>query len=660
MENNLILLEDLLTDSGYNVVSANNGKDALEKLHAEKEYDLIISDILMPVMDGFMLCKNMKRDEKLKNIPLVFYTASYIDEKDEVFALKLGVDKFIRKPIEPDELLKIVQGLLKDVDKDKIKSQEIVSENDKDVFRLYNERLVEKLEKKVLALENEIIERKRAEEALQRSNSLLSSVIESPDNVIIFVLDTSYNYLSFNTAHVKEMKKVYDTDIEIGQHILTYISREDDRLKAEKSFKRVLKGERFVKIEKYGQSNSRFWYELVFNPIYNNLHCVAGFTVFVTDITERKGMEEALLKSEKLNAIGIITAGISHEFNNLLAIISGNVQLLERTYKDHGDLTDVLRTIKRATDDGAEISGKMLEFTTTDQDTKEFVSSDIRDLIRQSIDFTMPRWKNEAQARGINYQMDTEGMKKVPSILCKPTELREVFINLINNALDAMPEGGSITFSTWSDDDTVFVGVSDTGEGMSEDVMKNIFDPFFTTKTPVGTGLGMSMAYGIITRHGGNIEVESEQWKGSTFTLQFPIATKAVSSIASPEPEPETNKKNLRILVVDDEEAICDILGKFLSGSGHKVKTVDNGADTINIIKVEDFDLVLCDLVMPDVSGHDVIKFLNELKKRSKIGIITGWGEKLKPIEEGMNVDFVIRKPFDFSELTKQINDLEF
>ncbi len=378
----------------------------------------------------------------------------------------------------------------------------------------------------------------------------------------------------------------------------------------------------------------------------------------VRDITERKKMEEALLQSEKLKSIGTITAGISHEFNNLLAIISGNVQLLENTYKDHGELTEALCIIKRATDDGAGISGKMLEFTKTVPDTKKFVSSDIRDLIRQSIDFTMPRWKNEAQAKGTNYKIDTEGMKSVSSIMCNPTELREVFINIMINAFDAMPEGGSLSFSTWRGDDTVFVGISDTGEGMSEEVRKNIFDPFFTTKTPVGTGLGMSMAYGIISRHGGKIEVESELGKGTIFSLQFPIAAKVGNTELCSEPAQDIQCKSLHILVVDDEVNIGKLLDKFLSGDGHKVKTVDNGADAIELMKKEEFDLVLCDLAMPDVSGYDVIKALNKFDRRPRIGIITGWGKKLKPIEEGMNVDFVVRKPFDFSELSRKINDV--
>ncbi|MBC8552338.1 MAG: HAMP domain-containing histidine kinase [Candidatus Brocadiales bacterium] len=215
-------------------------------------------------------------------------------------------------------------------------------------------------------------------------------------------------------------------------------------------------------------------------------------------------------------------------------------------------MTDALHTISKAVGDGAEISRNMLKFTKTNQDTKEFVSSDIRDLIMQSVEYTMPRWKNMAQVNGINYQIDKEGMKEVPSIMCSPTEIRELFINIINNALDAMPEGGSISFSTWDRDETVFVNITDNGEGMSGDVKKSLFDQFFTAKTPVGTGLGMSIAYGVVVRHGGKIDVESEVGKGSTFALQFPSVIKTVSPTVTPEPEQEIKSRNLSILIVDD------------------------------------------------------------------------------------------------------------
>ncbi|MBT6049956.1 MAG: PAS domain S-box protein [Candidatus Scalindua sp.] len=403
-----------------------------------------------------------------------------------------------------------------------------------------------------------------------------------------------------------------------------------------------------------------YWESTYISPIKNDAGDIINFIAVKEDITENKKMEEALLQSEKLKSIGTITAGISHEFNNLLAIISGNVQLLEEDYKDDRVLTDALRTIMKATDDGTEISNNMLKFTKTsqEQDIKEFVSYDIMDLISHSIDFTKPRWRNEAQARGIDYKIGMESMKSVPSIMCNPTEIREIFVNIIKNALDAMPDGGDISFGTWSGNDTIFVSITDNGEGMSEDVKKNIFDPFFTTKGVDGAGLGMSMAYGIVARHGGKIEVSSVIGKGTTFTMQFPTTNKERSQIEAPRSKKETNIKNLHILVVDDERAICKILDKFLTSGGHNVKIVDNGADAINMIEGEVFDLVLCDLAMPNVFGIDVIKAANLLEKRPRIGIISGWEEKLKPLErEGMNVDFILKKPFKFSELSKHIND---
>ena len=376
------------------------------------------------------------------------------------------------------------------------------------------------------------------------------------------------------------------------------------------------------------------------------------------EITERKKMEDALLQSEKLKSIGTITAGISHEFNNILNIISGKVQLLEMDYNDNSELMGEFSTIMKAVDDGTAITGNMLKIAKASDSTLAFVSSDLNELIKQSIEFTKPRWKSMAQANGIDYIIDQRGMENISPLLCDPIEIREVFINIINNAMDAMPDGGSISFCTWSKEDTLFVSISDTGKGMTKEVKSYMFDPFFTTRRPEGTGLGMSIAYGIIIRHGGKVEVESDLGRGSTFTLQFPTTDKKVSPTATLEQEQEINKKNLRILVVEDEEDLCDILDKFLSKRGCKIKIVDNGVGAINIINVEDFDLVLCDLAIPDVNGYEVVRAINKLKERPKIGITTGWKADHKLFDkEDMKVDFFLKKPFKLSELAKHIND---
>ncbi len=376
-------------------------------------------------------------------------------------------------------------------------------------------------------------------------------------------------------------------------------------------------------------------------------------------IMKRKKMEEALAHSEKLKSLGVITAGIAHEFNNILTVMVGSAEVLEGGFKDDKELKSGLRAIIKAGDDGAKIVKNMLMYAKSQsKDVSDHILFDIRDLLKEAIVFTRPRWKNIAQFKGKNYNINKEGMKKVPEVFCNTTELREVFINIINNALDAMPDGGSLSFSTWNNEDAVFIKVSDTGKGMSEEVRGKIFDPFFTTRRPLGTGLGMSISYGIMTSHGGKIEVESEEAKGTTINLSIPIKRKNAQQKPPLKPEAQVIKtRALNILVVDDNVDICKFLDKLLSREGHMVRTIYNGAEAITLAENVDYDLVLCDIAMPDVFGYDVVKALNKLGKRPKIGIITGFDEIPKPIDrEGVEIDFVLKKPFNVAVLLKQIN----
>ena len=153
--------------------------------------------------------------------------------------------------------------------------------------------------------------------------------------------------------------------------------------------------------------------------------------------------------------------------------------------------------------------------------------------------------------------------------------------------------------------------------------------------------------------------MESELGKGSTITLSIPATVETTHSVTLPKPTQQIKANNLRILVVDDEQNICKVLKKFFSNEGHNCECVDNGTEAINLLKSESFDLVLCDLIMPEVSGRDVIKELNMLDKRPKVGLITGWSEKIESFyNEDLQIDFIIKKPFDFSELSKHINNI--
>ncbi len=517
----------------------------------------------------------------------------------------------------------------------------------------------------ILSIVQDITERKKIEVELSNAMEMLTNILDTTSDMI-FVKDTEFRTVICNKAFAAAVGKepgdlLGKTDIENGWDPELVQGRPDEGIYGfENDDRKVLSGKTIhnpADLANVGDKIRVFDTKKI--PLLDSDGSVIGVLGISRDVTDRKQMEEALLQSEKLKSIGTITAGISHEFNNILANISGSIQLLQMDYKDHRKLTDRLHIVHEAIKNGTSITGRMREFTHSDTSGLNFEHVDINVLIKRAVEFTMLRWKNMAQFKGIDYNADMECMENISSISCNSGEIVDVLINIINNAIDAMPDGGTLAFRTWSKDDTVFVSITDTGKGIAEDIKKDIFDPFFTTRRPEGTGLGLSTSYGIVTRHGGKINVDSEVGVGSTFTLQFPATNKRENLIAVPDTKQETIEKSLNILVVDDEDEMRNILHEFLSKKGHNVETVDNGADAIDMVEGEGFDLVLSDLSMPHVNGYGVVKACNKLGKRPKTCIMTGWNEELDLVaDEGFNADFILRKPFKFSELAILINEL--
>jgi len=292
----LYLLETILKGSDYLVVPAGNGAEALEKLHTER-FDMVISDILMPVMDGCMLCREMKKDEKLKDIPFVFYTATYTDESDEKFALKLGAEKFIRKPVESGEFIKIIQNVIKDVEMGKIKAKKPVLEEEEGIFKLYSERLVNKLEKKMMDLKEEITRRKQTEEELRKSEEKYRILTETvPD--IIFTLDRKGRFTYINPAgenitgySIREFLGHNFTEILAPEHI----DATKDR------FKRGLSGEEFpiTEVEIIHKDGRKVPVELNVTSLFDEDGNAIGRLGVARDITEPKQIQKVLRGSEE-------------------------------------------------------------------------------------------------------------------------------------------------------------------------------------------------------------------------------------------------------------------------------------------------------------------------------------------------------------------------
>ena len=374
------------------------------------------------------------------------------------------------------------------------------------------------------------------------------------------------------------------------------------------------------------------------------------------DTSERKKTEEALIRSERLKALRQMAARMAHNFNNLLAIILGNSQLLEmgvESYKTK-EIKERLKIITRTAYEGGESIRRMRFFTRTELSTRDFTEIDLNEIVRSSIASTSPRWRDEAEAKGITIEIKKE-LEELPPLLGSRSELVEVLTNLILNALESMSEGGEITIRTEVKENEILLYVTDTGEGIPDSIKDKIFDPFFTTKGPKASGLGLSVSYGIIQRHQGKIKVESTPGKGTTFTISMPIPQQGPPAEEKPKnPEQVSSPK---ILVIDDEEGVRDVLGRIFQDESYRVTLAETAKKGLEEFNQTHFDLVLTDLAMPEMSGWELAKRIKGIDRSVPVGLITGWpvvasSEKMK--ERG--VDFIISKPFDYIKVLREVN----
>jgi signal transduction histidine kinase/DNA-binding response OmpR family regulator len=360
--------------------------------------------------------------------------------------------------------------------------------------------------------------------------------------------------------------------------------------------------------------------------------------------------QNSLVKTERLRALGEMAAGVAHDFNNLLSVIMGRTELLLRRVREPDTARD-LDAIRRAAQDGADTVRRIQEFTRTRR-TRAFERVDLHEIAREVVELMRPRWELEAQARGVTYDLTVEGT--APPVAGRPEELREVLTNLITNALDAMPGGGACRLRIETDGDWAVVAVSDTGVGMAEDVRGRVFEPFFTSKGPRGTGLGLAVSWGIVSRHGGTIDVESAPGRGSTFRVRVPIPVALPDAAAGLSATPAL--RPARVLLIEDEPEVQAVLADMLREAGYGVVVAKDGMEGIEHCAREVIDVVLTDISMPGISGWEVAERLRARHPDIAIGFVTGWGDQLDPERlAGAGVDFVVAKPFQRHDILRSV-----
>lgn len=631
---NLGVLFDFLANSKFKVLIAQSGKSAIQKVEYAAP-DLILLDVLMPEMDGFETCQQLKSQDRIKDIPVIFMTA-LSDPVDKVKGLQLGAVDYITKPLQHEELLARIK------------------------LHLDLRNLTKQLQEKNLQLEQQIQERTLAEEALRQSEMQLRLLADALP-VMISYIDFDHYYRFVNRGY----EDWYDLPrSEIQDRPIAELLSEAAYQKLRPNLVLALSGQP-VTFENSLIRKGKLHHLLVNYVPHFNEDKVMGTYALIQDITERKQLEQQLLRSQRMESIGTLASGIAHDLNNILTPILMAVQLLAMKYQDKQS-QQWLEILETNTKRGADLLRQVMSFARgMDGSRIPIQPKQLIWEIQQIVEETFPK----------SITISTDVASQLWSVSGDSTQLHQVLMNLCLNARDAMPNGGSLQLSAENlvvdaaTEETqadlkmgpyVVLTVTDTGTGIAADQIERIFDPFFTTKElGQGTGLGLSNVIGIVKSHGGVVTVSSQVGQGTQFQVFLPAIAAPVAGVAEKDVDLPFGHGET-VLIVDDEAAIREIAQRSLEAYGYQVLTANNGLEAVTIYtQHQEIDLVLMDMMMPSMDGSLAIRTLKAINPRLKIVAVSGLisREQLSDLT-GTDVHGFLPKPFTSQDLLTILNQV--
>ena len=623
---NLKVLLAMLEGEGHVVFSANDGLEALELLGREK-IQAIISDILMPRMDGYRLCLEVRKNEKFKALPFLFYTATYISESDANAAMELGADKFIKKPAPVAEITQALREAIDSAPRRLTSARQPPEELG--LMKEYNARLVSKLEKKNLELQAQ------TESLLEREQQLLlqTTALEAAANAVM-ITDRNGKILSVNPAFTALTG--YSQAEALSQSPRLLRSGAHDAAFYHNLWQTILRGETWRgEVTNRRKDGSLYYGDQTITPVRGRAGQITHFIGIMNDITERKHLEEQFIQAQKMEVVGHLAGGVAHDFNNILAVIMGYSDLLGLELgPDHPLLKHTLE-IRHASDRAAALTQQLLIFS-----RKQKLQPDVLDLnqILTGIEKMLRRLLNE------NIELNITPGKQIGRMKADPNHLGQVLMNLVVNARDAMPNGGKLTIETRNVtlDETysrahpevlrgeyIMLAITDTGIGVPDEIKARLFEPFFTTKPAgKGTGLGLATCLTIAKQSGGHIDFQSVPGQGTTFRVYFPCIDHALTAPAQSSATGPLPRGTETLLLVEDERSVRHLAHQVLEAQGYTVLRATNGQEALNVVrdhKGAPVRLVVTDVIMPQMGGKVMAEWLQASYPDLKILFTSGY-----------------------------------
>lgn len=518
-----------------------------------------------------------------------------------------------------------------------------------------------------------IAEANEKADRLEETERRFSILVQGVTDYALYMLDSEGIVTSWNPG--AERIKGYSSAEILGRHFSTFYTRSDrDAGVPARALETAAREGRFEtegwRVRKDG---TEFWASAVVDAIRNERGELVGFAKITRDLTEKRGIEEQLRQSQKMEAVGQLTGGIAHDFNNLLTIISGNIEIATRALEKGQDIDRAQRAMANAATGAtraAALTQRLLAFSRRQPlspkalDPNKLVP-ELADLLRRAL--------------GEMIQLDVVAGADLWLVEADPNELESALVNLAINARDAMPAGGLLTIETANaalgtgepdtdgdviPGDYVAISVSDTGTGMSREVLAHVFEPFFTTKeVGRGTGLGLSQVYGFVKQSGGHVAIQSEEGRGTTVTLYLPRfmgapETEQVNGVAQPDWH---SRKEETVLVVEDDGEVRAYTTEVLRDLGYQVLEASNAQSALEIVARGDqpLDLLLTDVVMPGMSGEELTRNARLLRPSLKVLYTSGYTRDAISSGGRLNPDVaLLHKPFALNDLAIRIRQV--